>query len=94
MKSVNAMITWTPDREPFLENGTRGRVEVIHHNVEHDDKNITHSVGSCDAGWEELGVAGREAKINEIYKQMVEEDNINPAYAKKQLSRIEDAVIN
>ncbi|MEN5278172.1 hypothetical protein ABE527_14625 [Brucella sp. TWI432] len=94
MKSIDAMITWTPNRDPFLQNPTCGQVRVIHHNVEPDNNDIPCSVGACNAGWKEMSVEDRQTEINEIYRRMVEEDNIDPAYAKKQIGRIEDVVMN
>lgn len=93
MQSIEAMITWTPNREPFENNPTRGQVMVIRHNVDNDDNNITHSVGACDHDWIDIGVQGRQERVENIYRQMVNEDNIDPDHAKQQINQMEDIVI-
>lgn len=90
MKSEAAMIAWTPDREPFLDNPTRGQVKVIEFLAERDDKNFTHTIGACDSNWEEIGVSGRQLQIEHIFQQMINGDNIDPLEARSALSRLDD----
>ncbi|TPO05154.1 hypothetical protein [Mesorhizobium sp. B1-1-5] len=76
MESADAMVVWTPNRAPFLENATRGRVAVTGIPEDPETKGFTHSVGVCDRGWREKSEAERQKALHRLADQMIKRDNI------------------
>lgn len=89
MKSEDVMIVWTPNRDPFLEDATRGKIAVTTIPEHHKTKGYTHSVGACDHDWREKSEPERQKALHQLAEQMINEDNIAPDDLDKAFSQIE-----
>jgi hypothetical protein len=89
MKSEDAMVVWTPNREPFSIDATRGRVVATTIPEHPKTQRYSHSVGACDHGWREKSEAERQEALHQLANQMINEDKIAPADLDKAFSQIE-----
>ena len=89
MNSSDAMIVWTPNREPFLETPSRGKVAVTTIPEHPATTDHTHSAGACDHDWKTITESERQERIRELARQMVEEDNIPKDEIDRELAKID-----
>lgn len=89
MNSKDVMVVWTPNREPFESDGTKGRVAVTTIPEDPSTKGYTHSMGACDLGWDEMTDSERFASLRALAKQMIEEDNIEADVVFGELRKID-----
>ena len=76
MIALEAMILWTPNREPFLNSSLAGTVVVTE--IPEDPLMRMHpmSVGACDHNWVATDEAGRAQLMQRYFSQMLHRDNI------------------
>ncbi|MGO4386743.1 hypothetical protein AB4Y85_04345 [Microvirga sp. 2YAF29] len=90
MRAIDAMIVWTPDREPCQTNSNAGKVEVATIPEPPRLKAFPMSAGACDHDWREAANQGRIALIQPYFSQMIHRDGIQEAVARAALSRIDE----
>lgn len=75
MKSSDAMIVWTPDREPF-QGAARGQIRAVTIPEPAGTRKLACSVGACDDGWKEKTDAQRVDYLERLKAEIVATDGI------------------
>lgn len=90
MRALDAMILWTPNREPFQDQPLAGTVSVT--KIPEANKMKAHpiSVGACDLSWRETDESGREELMQRYFTQMIHRDNINEQDVYRAISNIDE----
>ncbi|WHQ72509.1 hypothetical protein [Methylorubrum extorquens] len=89
MKSSDAMIVWTPDRDPCV-GLTRGQIRVVTLPQPDSARGFYKSVGACDDGWREMTDDERVNELVELKGMIVAEDNIPEATVHAALQAIDE----
>jgi hypothetical protein len=91
MKSIDAIIAWTPDRFPNENNPTRGKIIVLNFaEGAEPPMEFACTIGAYFTQWEEIGVSGRRTYIHQMYLEMIREDNLQGSVVRDALSIIDD----
>ena len=76
MKSVEAMVLWTPDREPFLQARSRGQIAVVTIPEPSSTQEYMCSTGASDEGWSQKNDMQRVNDLEKLRDMIVKDDNI------------------
>ncbi|MGO8422280.1 hypothetical protein ACC807_11135 [Rhizobium ruizarguesonis] len=87
MKSIDAMLVWTPKHPHTEDDENAGKVKVV--TVATDDKALLCSAGACDIGWDYMSDAERFKHLHELAEAMIEDDNILREDVYAQLDKVE-----
>ena len=90
MRAVDAMLVWTPDRDPWKGAATAGQVEVTTIPEKPDLRDHPMSLGACDQGWRDLDEAGRLRRLQQCFSHMINHDGIAEEVARAAMARIDD----
>ena len=90
MRAVEAMIVWTPNREPFKELPTVGTIAVTTIPEAPELKTHPMSVGACDLIWRETDDSGRRELMQWYFTDLIHRDFLKEKVVRKALSAIED----
>ncbi|MBB3993297.1 hypothetical protein GGR95_000925 [Sulfitobacter undariae] len=90
MRALDALILWTPNREPFQEMPFAGTVSIT--TIPEADELKAHpmSVGACDLSWRETDDSGRQDLMQRYFTQMLHRDNINEDKIYQAISSIDE----
>ncbi|MBX4889791.1 hypothetical protein [Rhizobium bangladeshense] len=87
MKSIDAMIVWTP-MHPHTENDENaGKVRVVTKDT--DDIALLCSAGACDIGWDKMSDTDRFEQLRQLAETMIEDDNILREEVYAELDKVE-----
>jgi hypothetical protein len=90
MRAIDALIVWTPDREPWKGQRFAGRVAVTTIDHADDFRDYPMSVGACDFHYLETDDAGRLQLIQQVYSPMIHRDGITAEAIQSALSCIDE----
>ena len=90
MRAIEAIIVWTPNREPFNDLLTTGQVEVATIPEPRSMKSHPFSVGACDLNWRDTDEQGRRELMQRYFTQMIHRDHIDEQTARKAVDAIDD----
>lgn len=90
MRALDAMILWTPNREPFQDQSLAGTVSVT--TIPEADEMKAHpmSAGACDLSWREADDFGRQELMQRYFTQMLHRDNLNEDEVYRAISNIDE----
>ncbi len=87
MRSIDAMLVWTPKHPHTESDETAGRVKVV--TVDTDDNAFLCSAGSCDIGWDAMSDADRFKHLHQLAEDMIADDNTPREDVYAELDKVE-----
>lgn len=90
MRAIDAMIVWTPNKEPWTQYPSIGKVAVTTIPEPPELKRYPLSVGACDLDWRETDDLGRRNLMQKYFTQMIHEDGIDESVARAAIAMIDD----
>ena len=89
MTSADAMIVWTPDREPF-EGKARGQIRAVTIPEPAGTRQLACSVGACDDGWKQKTADQRVDYLERLKAEIVAQDNIAEPVVHEALRQVDE----
>ena len=89
MRSADALIVWTPNRETHAANPTRGKIRVFQFGQQ-DDPYYASSVGACDLNWNTTDDGGRLALMQRYVTVMLYEDDMELDAVREAITQIDE----
>jgi hypothetical protein len=89
MKSSDAMVVWTPDRDS-CDGPTRGQIRVVPHPQPASARGFYKAEGACDDGWREMSDDQRVDYLERLKAEIIAEENIPAATVHSALQAIEE----
>jgi hypothetical protein len=91
MRAVDAIILWTPDREPFTRYRTKGTIEVTRY-PEQGAQTHPMSVGACEFRWCDTDENGRRKMMQYYVTTMLHEDYLPLNVVREAVIQIDEYV--
>lgn len=90
MKAIEAMIVWTPNREPYRKTPMRGKIAVTKIPESAEIREYPMSVGACDLSWQEADDEGRIIMMQRYFTEMIHRDFLDEDEVYSALSEIDE----
>lgn len=90
MRALDALILWTPNREPFQDQPLTGKISVTTIPEPTWMKAHPMSVGACDVNWLEADESGRHHLMQRYFTQMLHRDKLNENEIYRAISTIDE----
>lgn len=87
MRSVDAMLVWTPRNADTESDVTAGKVKVV--TAQTDDRAYLCSAGACDIGWDTMTEADHFQHLRELAEEMIDDDMISRDVVYAELDKID-----